>query len=88
MACKQDHLMKITNLLEHMKDRDKERDQLISENKDLKQRVDELMVMHHQSDNSKLSKLAMELEKKDEEIRNIVKDKSDEIHELKVNRYR
>ena len=67
-----------------MKDKDKERQALLKENNDLRKRVDELMAMQHDSDNSKLSKLAMELEKKDEEVRVIVHEKASEIHELKV----
>jgi len=76
--------MKITGLLESAKEKDKQKQGLLKENSDLRDRVDKLMVMQHQSDNTKLSKLAMELEKKDTEIRQILYDKSNEIHELKV----
>lgn len=84
ISTKQDHLMKITGLLESAKEKDKQKQGLLKENSDLRDRVDKLMVMQHQSDNTKLSKLAMELEKKDTEIRQILYDKSNEIHELKV----
>jgi N-acetylglutamate synthase-like GNAT family acetyltransferase len=77
--------MKITSLLESIRDKDKEHQLMIKENNELRKKVDEFLIVQHQSDNQKLSQLAQELEKKDEEMRNIVHEKSKEIHELKVN---
>lgn len=43
------------------------------------------MALQHRSDNSKLNKLAMELEQKDNHLRDVVNEKGIEIQELKVN---
>ena len=47
-------------------------------------KVDEFMALQHRSDNSKLNKLAMELEQKDNHLRDVVNEKGIEIQELKV----
>lgn len=60
---KQDHLIKIANLLNLLKDKNKEK-----ENNHLQNKVEELMAILCKSDDSKVSMLALELEKKDDEI--------------------
>lgn len=60
---KQEHLIKITSLLDSIKDKDREREALLRENSELRSKVDDFMALQHESDNNKLSKLAMELEK-------------------------